>query len=531
MNRHRVGIREAALIIFVIFVAGLIAFEYDFSNSVTTDKRVDFQEMIGLGIIFVCCVAYFGWRRLVEQEKEIARRIAAESRAHELANTDALTGLANRRQFEKALKETTASLPGAGRVHAVLALDLNNFKKINDAYGHPVGDDVLVSASQRLSAAMREGDLLARLGGDEFAVIARHLASAETAAGIANRIIKAFESPIQAGAMQRQVGTGIGIALIPNDGTNAEEILRKADIALYRAKIGKQSSTRFFEEEMDRHSRERDSLERDLAVAIESGVVCPWYQPIVDLQTQQVIAFEALARWTHPTLGDIPPERFIPIAEDCGLIHQLSDHLLHRACTDALDWPDSVMLSFNISPAQLKERTLGLRILSILGKTGISPRRLEIELTESAIVRDLESAKVVLSALREAGVRVALDDFGTGYSSLYHLRNFKFDAIKIDRSFVGNMGTEDESAAIVRALTGLGHGLGLVITAEGIEQSDQRDTLLKQGCERGQGFLFSRAVPAQQTRRLLNQTGSQNPVSVIERGHPQVRTPRSRSSR
>lgn len=517
MNRHRVGIREAVLIICVVFAVGFAVFEYEFGDSISGDKQVDFQEMIGLGILFVGCTIFFGWRRMVEQEREIERRIAAESRAHELANTDALTGLANRRQFERVLKETVASPPGADRVHAVLALDLNKFKRINDVYGHPVGDDVLVIVAQRLSAAMRDGDLLARLGGDEFAVIARHLGSAEGATGIANRILKALENPIEVGSNRHRVGAGIGLALIPNDGTSADEILRKADIALYRSKAAKQSAARFFEEEMDRHSRERESLERELAAAVEAGAVCPWYQPIVDLKSQQVIAFEALARWTHPTLGDIPPDRFIPIAEDCGLIQQLSGYLLRRACADALTWPDHVMLSFNISPSQLKEKTLGLRILSILGETGLSPRRLEIEITESAIVHDLDAAKAVLGVLREAGVRVALDDFGTGYSSLYHLRNFKFDAIKIDRSFVGNMASEDESAAIVRALTGLGHGLGLVITAEGIEQSGQRDALLKQGCERGQGFLFSSAIPGHATEAFLNQT-SQGAISIVEPG-------------
>ena len=316
-----------------------------------------------------------------------------------------MTGLANRRQFEKVLKETVASPPGAGRVHAVLSLDLNKFKRINDVYGHAAGDDALVIVAQRLSVAMRNGDLLARLGGDEFAVIARHLAGAEGATGIANRILRGLESPIEVGSNRHRVGAAIGLALVPDDGTNAEEILRKADIALYRAKVNKQSAARFFEEEMDRHSRERESLERDLAAAIETGTVCPWYQPIVDLKTQQVIAFEALARWTHPTLGDIPPDRFIPIAEDCGLIQQLSDYLLRRACVDALAWPDHVMLSFNISPAQLKEKTLGLRILGILGESGLSPRRLEIEVTESAIVRDLDAAKA--SAQFVAGGRCA----------------------------------------------------------------------------------------------------------------------------
>lgn len=514
MHRHRVGIREAVLIICLVLAAGLIAFEYDFLSSIPGEKKIDFQEMIGLGLLFVGGTIYFGWRRMVEQEREIERRIAAEGRSHELANTDALTGLANRRQFERAMKEMVASPPGADHVHAVLALDLNKFKNINDIHGHPAGDDVLVIVAQRFSSAMRDGDLLARVGGDEFAIIARHLAGAESATGIANRILKTLEAPIEVGSTRHRVGAGIGLALFPIDGTTAEEILRKADIALYRAKEDSRSTARFFEAEMDRRSREREALESDLAAAIDAGTVRPWYQPIVDLKTQQVIAFEALARWAHPTLGDIPPDRFIPIAEDCGLIQPLSDHLLRCACLDALAWPDHVMLSFNISPAQLKEKTLGLRVLSILGESGLSPHRLEIEITESAIVRDLESAKVVLNALRDAGVRIALDDFGTGYSSLYHLRNFKFDAIKIDRSFVGNMASEDESAAIVRALTGLGHGLGLVITAEGIEQTDQRDRLLKQGCERGQGFLFSHAVPACEIRSVLDTSNSQCPAAL-----------------
>ncbi|MCF8478051.1 MAG: EAL domain-containing protein [Pseudolabrys sp.] len=502
-NRQRPGLTETAALAGTIFALGAIAFEYEFSDSLTHDKKIDFQEAIALGVVYVACTIYFGWRRMIEQEREIERRVAAESRAHELANTDILTGLANRRQYEHALMETIASPPGAGKVHAVLAIDLNKFKRVNDVYGHPTGDDVLITVAQRLSAIMRDGDVLARLGGDEFAIIARHLASAESATSIANRVLKTLDEPIEVGSVQHHVGAGIGLALMPDDGASAEEIMRKADIALYRAKASKKSEAHFFELEMDRHSREREALERDLTTAIETGAVTPWYQPIVDLPTRKVIAFEALARWTHPTLGDIPPDRFIPIAEDCGLINRLSDYLLRRACTDAMAWPDDVLLSFNISPAQLKEKTLGLNILGILGETGLPPHRLEIEITENAVVRDLDTAKIVLGALREAGVRIALDDFGTGYSSLYHLRNFKFDAIKIDRSFVGDMAHASESAAIVRALTGLGHGLGLTITAEGIEQSGQRDALLSQGCERGQGFLFSRAVPAAQTQALL----------------------------
>jgi diguanylate cyclase (GGDEF)-like protein len=504
MQRHRVGIREAGVIILAISTLGFAAFEYSFVDNIASDKKIDFQEAVALGILFIGGMVFFGWRRLLEQEYEIERRIAAEHRAHALANTDALTGLANRRQFERFLEETVASPPSASNVHAVLSIDLNKFKRINDVYGHSAGDEVLVEVAQRVASVMREGDLLARLGGDEFAIIARHLTSAEAATSIANRVIKVLEPAIPAGTNLHRVGAGIGLALVPLDGTTAHEVLRKSDIALYRAKADKQSNARFFETEMDQHAREREGLERDLEAAIEAGAVRPWYQPIVDLKTQKIIAFEALARWTHPTMGDIPPDRFVPIAEECGIINRLSDMLLRRACADARAWPDHVLLSFNISPVQLRDRTLGLSIMGILGETGLSPRRLEVEITESAIVRDLDTARTVLSGLREAGVRVALDDFGTGYSSLHHLRSFKFDAIKIDRSFINDMTTVSESAAIVSALTGLGHGLGLAITAEGIEQSTQHEALLKQGCERGQGFFFSHAVPVEETVALFD---------------------------
>jgi diguanylate cyclase (GGDEF)-like protein len=503
MSYHRVSIAETFLLGGLIVGSGVLALRYEFGDTTGESAQIDLYEAIALAGFFLAAILYLGWRRITDQEREIARRTAAEKRAHELAHTDALTGLANRRQFEQALKEAAASPPGAQSAHGVLTLDLNGFKKINDVHGHPTGDDVLVAVAQRLATAMRNGDMLARLGGDEFAVIARHLAGAESATSLALRILKALEDPILLGSIRHRVGAGIGVALMPRDGSDAGEIMRKADIALYRAKATRESTFRFFEEEMDRRSREREFIERELAVAVETRAINPWYQPIVDLKTKQVTAFEALARWDHPTLGDVPPDRFIPIAEDCGLIRALSDHLLRCACRDAISWPDDVMLSFNISPTQLQEKTLGLRILGILGECGLSPRRLEIEITESAIVRDLEAAKAILSSLHDAGVRIALDDFGTGYSSLYHLRSLKFDVIKIDRSFIENMETEAESAAIVRALTGLGHGLGLVVTAEGVEQGDQRDVLLKQGCQQGQGFLFSQAVPAEEAAALL----------------------------
>jgi predicted signal transduction protein with EAL and GGDEF domain len=272
--------------------------------------------------------------------------------------------------------------------------------------------------------------------------------------------------------------------------------VRKADIALYRAKAAPRSTSCFFEAAMDAHIHERDLIERDLRAAIRDGIIQPFYQPLINLRTGKIVGFEALARWSHPTLGDIPPDRFIPVAESCGLINQLADHLLGQAASAACRWPQDVTLAFNISTLQLRDQTLALRILAILGESGLSPRRLEIEITESALVRDLESAQLVLGALREAGVHIALDDFGTGYSSLYNLRNFKIDTLKIDRSFVNNMECEPEAAIFIRALLGLGHGLGLTVTAEGVEQPEQATALLELGCEQAQGYLYGRAMSA-----------------------------------
>ena len=461
------------------------------------DEALALTVLLSTGLLIILA------RVMIAQRREVRRRIEAEQQARELAHQDVLTGLANRRQFDEKLNAAIAAPPRAGSAHAVLMLDLNGFKKVNDVYGHSAGDELLVKVAGCIVEAVRDADVVARIGGDEFAVLGTQLIGPDDAANIALRIIKAFDAPILAGNAVHHIGVGIGIALFPQDGVTSEELLRRADIALYRAKAELRSTLCFFEEEMDVAVRARDLLQRDLEGAIQSGTIVPFYQPIVDLRTNEIIEFEALARWTHPTLGEVPPVRFIPIAEDCGLIGALTNHLLRRACTDALQWPSHISLSFNVSPVQLKDRTLGLRVLSILDQTGFPPARLELELTESALVRDLVAAQDVLAVLRSAGVRIALDDFGTGYSSLYHLRNFKVDKIKIDRSFIANMQTEPESAALVRALLGLGHGLGLSVTAEGIEERHQSVALLSAGCELGQGFLFGRAVSAEEALTLL----------------------------
>lgn len=501
---HRIAIQDLWLVIGVICTAALIGFEYEITGEFSEHKRLNYEELLGIGGITIFGIILFAHRRMTELEREIGRRAAAERQAHTLAHTDGLTGLANRRQFEDALQKTMESRPGAEGMHAVFMLDLNGFKKINDVYGHAAGDDVLVSVAKRLASAIRDQDLIARFGGDEFAVVARNILNAETATDVATRIIDSLEAPIEARSGAHKVSVGIGIALSPRDGDTSEAILRKADIALYRAKVGARSELRFFDQTMDEQVRERNLLERELAAGIGTDAIRPWYQPIVDLQTEAILGFEALARWDTPNLGSVPPDRFIPIAEEIGLIDILCDHLLRKACADACSWPVHTFLAFNISSVQLKDGTLSSRIQKILDESGLSPDRLEIEVTESARILNLECARKNLSELRELGVRLALDDFGTGYSSLDYLRNFRFDTIKIDRSFIGTLGVDDECTAVVEALSVLGSGFGLTITAEGVESRQQVTDLLKRGCRQGQGFLFSKAVSASESRQLFS---------------------------
>jgi diguanylate cyclase (GGDEF)-like protein len=501
MNRHRVTVRDLSVLLAVMLVATFLMFEFDIyknQDGVTRhEQTIELDEALSLGGMLCVGLLVFSLRRYREQKRETRRRIDAEQRARKLAFQDPLTGLANRRQFDEALSAAIAAPPRAGASHAVFLLDLNGFKQVNDVYGHGIGDEVLAIVAHRLVAAVREGDLVARLGGDEFAVLSLHLMGPEAATNIAMRILHALEEPVSAGNYSHQIGSGIGIALVPGDATTLREALRKADVALYRAKAERGSALRFFEAQMDRRVQERDRIDRDLRSAIAANLICPFFQPVVDLKTRKVLGFEAIPRWIEGT-KEIPLDRFIPVAEENGLIHELFERILKQSCAAAATWPVDVTLALDIFPSQLKDRTLSATILSILEAAGVAPSRLELEITESALVRDLEGAQEILGSLRQSGVKIVLDNFGTGYSSLYHLRNFKLDKIKIDRSFVETLGSQ-ESAGIVNALVGLGHGLGLTIVADGVEGSEQRASLLMTGCEQGQGFLFSSAVTAEET--------------------------------
>lgn len=468
--RHRVSIQELGLLLAAMAVLSYLAFEVDiFFTEGAVDaatQKVELDEALLLGAILACGLLAFAWRRYRDQKRETARRVAAEHRARELAYQDPLTGLPNRRQFEEALRTAAASLPRAGGSHAVLLLDLNGFKQINDTYGHAIGDEVLVVTAQRLLGAVRDGDLVARLGGDEFVVLSLHLPGPEAATNIALRIMKALAEPVATGSAVHHVGTGIGISLLPEDARTAPEALRKADVALYRAKSERRSAFRFFEEEMDRLVQQREQMESALKQAIEAGLINPRFRPSFDLKTGAVVGFEAVPCWTTADGTEVPPERFLPIAEETGLVHKIARHTLEAACAAAVHWPPGVTLSIDILPGQLKDGQLGHGILEILRRASLDATRLEVEVAESVIVRDLEAAKTALAPLREAGVSIALDNFGTGYSNLYHMQEFKIDKVKIDRRLVEGMG-EKETERVVRALAGLGQGLGLTVSADG----------------------------------------------------------------
>ncbi len=503
--RRKENVVEAIVFVVLTAAATIFAYKVDiFANpdrATIRENTIEWDEALVLGAAIA--LVMFAMRRYLIQRRETAKRIEAERAARALAFEDTLTGLPNRRQFDDALKAAIDAPAGGEAAHAVFLIDLNGFKQINDVYGHGVGDRVLVAVGQRLKAAVRERDLVARFGGDEFAVLARHLAGPEAATNIALRIIQSLETPIEIDHRVYNVGAGVGIALLPPTHAVAEETMRQADVALYRAKAEKRSALRFFEEEMDQHVRDRARIEGDLRMAMQRGEINPVYKPVYDLRSQQILGFEAAPQWIHPDDGEIEPSRFLAIAEECGLIHELASRLFFAACSTAAQWPEPVWLSVDIFPLQLKDRDLPVRMMDTLRKTGLDAARLQVELTESALVADLDAARAVIEALHDCGVKVALDHFGAGYSSLYHLRNIKVDKIKIDRSFIGTIASEKESAAIVSALVGLGHGLGLTIAADGIEDLRQGVSLLETGCEQGQGDLYGKSLTASRTQALF----------------------------
>jgi diguanylate cyclase (GGDEF)-like protein len=502
----RPATRDAIVIAIFCVIMFFVEYAYDLAPRLF-QFAIDYREWEIDNLIFVTFVAsiamvIFSYRRVRELAFEMNARRGAELEAQKLARHDALTGLPNRRFFLEMLGDVLLTTNSDSR-SAVLMLDLDGFKSVNDAFGHTIGDQTLIEFAKRVSATMRAGAVLIRIGGDEFAVIVPNIKSLDDPTALARRIVAAVAEPFLIGEMSTSIGVGVGIAIAPSDGIDPEVLVQRADRALYRAKAEGRSCIHFFEPGMDAHVESRIAMETELRAAVAAKTIVPYYQPVVALEGKRVVGFEALARWKSNNFGWVPPDLFITVAEEIGIINELGDQLLRQACLDARAWPPELTLAFNISAVQLHDAAIGLRVLAILAETGFSPRRLELEITETALVDNMKTAQTVTAQLRQAGVRIALDDFGTGYATLSQLLSLEFDRIKIDRSFIDRLGKDKASTTIVRAVLGLAHGFELDTTAEGIENDEQLASLRADGCLQGQGYLFGKAVSAQEAINVL----------------------------
>ena len=442
--------------------------------------------------------------RLANSFNDMAAKITErEQRITQLAFNDTLTGLPNRALFQQQLDHAFRAMEGSERLFALHCLDLDQFKAINDTLGHPAGDALLVEAGQRVLKAAR-GHFVARLGGDEFVVLQSVGANREAVEQLAREIIDAMAQPLTIESNEFIPSTSIGIAIAPHDGADGETLLRNADLALYRAKESGRSSYAFFEEELNQRAQQRRQLENDLRQALERDEFDLAFQPIFDLERNRICAFESLLRWRNGDHGLISPAEFIPIAEDSGLIVPIGKMVIERACAEALKWPDHVRVAVNVSPVQFHRAGLEDTIKRVLKRSRLRPDRLEIEITESVFLEGSEFTLKLLHALRGLGIRIALDDFGTGYSSLSYLQSFPFDKLKIDQSFVRNLMSREDAAAIIGAITDLAKALAIETTAEGVENSVQLEQLRERGCTSVQGYLFGEPVSAAEVTRLFD---------------------------
>jgi diguanylate cyclase (GGDEF)-like protein len=455
-------------------------------------------ETPSLFYFFGVALIVFSMRRIGDQRRERAKRVAAEQNAYLASTRDPLTQLPNRRQFEI---EVSTALKISTNAMSILLLGLNQFRKLAEIHGHLGCDEALSQIGARIRDGAHSSEVFARIGDDEFALCLAGM-DPENALKVAGAWLEVVKKPVQIGIELHSISASIGIVQVGRGHATVDELLRCAQVALSRARSG-QVDCCFFDPKMDAHVRSRALLEKDLRAAIGSYDIRPHYQPIVDLKTRRIVSFESLARWHHPMNGLIGPDTFIPLAEELGLIDVLSGQLFGDSCRDAVNWPEHVSLSFNFSPTQLSNKNFAQDVLTILADTGLPPYRLEAEITESAIVSDFEATRHAIQTLRNAGVRVVIDDFGTGYSGLSQLYELRFDKLKVDKRFIQEIGKSSESDIFMRAIFGLCKGLDLCVTAEGIETVAQADAAFAYGAHQGQGFLFSKAVPADTVSQLL----------------------------
>jgi diguanylate cyclase (GGDEF)-like protein/PAS domain S-box-containing protein len=440
-----------------------------------------------------------GW---VATHEDITERRHAEAQIAHMAHHDPLTDLPNRVLLSERL-EAALSRVRRGEHFAVLYLDLDHFKSTNDTLGHSIGDELLKAVADRLRGCLRETDTMARLGGDEFAIIQTAIEQPSDAATLARRIREAITMPYDLHGHKVLADVSIGISIAPHDGTDSDQLLKQADMAMYGAKSDGRGTFRLFEPEMDARVKARCTLELDLREALTNDEFELYYQPLINLERNEICSCEALLRWHHPKRGMISPLEFIPVAEETGLIVALGEWVLRTACAEAATWPDDITVAVNVSPVQFKEQTFVLKVISALAASGLPAHRLGIEITEAVLMRDNEATLATLHQLRNLGARVVMDDFGTGYSSLSYLRIFPFDKIKIDRSFINDISHMDDASAIVQAVASLANNLNITTTAEGVETQAQLDKIRALGCTEMQGYLFSRPKRAEDIARLF----------------------------
>ncbi|MDN3278902.1 EAL domain-containing protein [Frankia sp. RB7] len=441
-----------------------------------------------------------GW---LATHDDVTERIRADERIAHMAHYDALTDLPNRVLMRGHLERRVTEL-SQGKPFAILYIDVDEFKGVNDSLGHEVGDELLRQVANRLRACVSGNDLVARLGGDEFAIVKAGTCDQAELTALAGQILASLRTPIDCKGQEIATDASIGIAIAPDHGDNLEDLLKRADLAMYAAKSEGRGTFRIFVPEYDAKARQRRLLELDLRQALARGEFEVHYQPLVDLSANVVNGCEALLRWHHPERGMVSPADFIPVAEDTGLIGEIGEWVLRQACTEAASWPGDIHIAVNVSPVQFRSKTLALKVAAALAESGLAPGRLELEITETVLIRDDAEALTILQQLRELGVRIALDDFGTGYSSLSYLHRFPFDKIKIDRSFISDIGQSEDSSPIVQAVVHMAAARHMATTAEGVETEAQREVLRQLGCSQMQGWLFSPAVPAAKLRQLLS---------------------------
>lgn len=499
-SRASLALIFAALAMFV-YIGGSVGTQLVkqyLGQGATTDQAMVSALLLNIALILLI------WRRTTALSEEVDVYRQAEVRAQHLAITDPLTNLFNRRAIKEKTAELTTRASRRGKSVAFLMIDLDGFKKINDLYGHDSGDQLLREVADRMRDTVPPSSVLARLGGDEFGIcLVFEPEFPETVDRVAEDLIEVLSRPITIGDTDHSITASIGISRPELDCDGIDMLIRRADIALYAAKKNGRNGFCWFENGMEVELRTRNSLEADIRAAIPNDEFVPYFEQQIDLQTGELAGFEMLARWVSPMRGLIPPDEFIPVAEETGMIGDLSLSIIRKAMLEAKNWDPKLTVSVNISPVQLKDPWLAQKIVKLLVETGFPANRLEVEITESSLFKNLSLAQSIVGSLKNQGIQIALDDFGTGYSSLAHLRALPFDRIKIDRSFVSTMLENPESAAIVNAIAGLGSSLSVPITAEGIEEQALVDKLRELGCTKGQGWYYGQPLSVENVRKLL----------------------------